>query len=117
MVVRMTTFKGYEPRTIPTADVKIGDQMYAPGAGFLLPVVRIETQGDKILFTLGPWESYGRRRYSAISRGATGHSTIHVPAPEPEPAKPRACDCGAAHQRGTPRARPCDPHCGTVTYV
>jgi hypothetical protein len=110
----MATFKGYEPRTIPTADVKIGDRMYAPGAGFLLPVVSI-VPGEKILFKLGPWEAYGRRRFSHITRSATGRSTIHVPIPAPEPTTPRACDCGASHR--VPRERPHDPHCGTVTYV
>lgn len=29
----------------------------------------------------------------------------------------RSCDCGAAHRRGRPDGRPCDQHCGTVTYL
>lgn len=44
----------------------------------LMPVISTVIERDKIRLTLGPWESYGRRRTSVMYRGAAGSSTIHV---------------------------------------
>lgn len=73
-----TTFRGYEPRTVPTADLKPGDRMYCPGAAMLLPIVELGRDGADVLIWF-TYEKWGRLRRGLVRRRAAGKSTIHVP--------------------------------------
>ena len=87
------TFRGYDRRTVATADVQVGDRMSVPGAGMFPPVAQIVREREDTVFRfIG--EAHGRRRWFAVRRKTAGKSTIHVPAQPPASAK---ADEGAEH--------------------
>lgn len=73
------TFRGYEPQTVPTADLKVGDRMYFPGASMLLAITGLTRHGDETAI-YGRYEKFGRLRTASVWRKTAGRSTIHVPA-------------------------------------
>jgi hypothetical protein len=69
--------RGFERRTVRTADIKLGDHIHFVGAGLACPIVKIQIDGEWTYITVA-YEVSSRRRHGVIARRTAGRSTIHV---------------------------------------
>jgi hypothetical protein len=69
----MTT---YERRTVPTAELKVGDIIPAPRLGLPTIITSVSHDGDGQTSITYLFESWGRRRRVVVRRKTAGRSTI-----------------------------------------
>jgi len=71
------TFRGYERRTKPTADLVIGDVIYFVGLSAHADIMSIRREGDETVLTT-TYDHFGRRRLATVRRKTAGTSTYLV---------------------------------------